>query len=65
MRRDLRDNERAFRFVHLSLPDAAGHEYGFMSPRYLRAVQQVDALVGSIVDAVRDDPSSSVAPRSS
>jgi hypothetical protein len=26
-----------------------------MSPRYLRAVQQVDALVGSIVDAVRDD----------
>lgn len=56
VRRDLRDNERAFRFVHLSLPDAAGHEYGFMSPRYLRAVQQVDALVGSIVDAVRDDP---------
>ncbi|WP_224747999.1 alkaline phosphatase family protein [Nocardioides cavernae] len=55
VRRDLRDNERAFRFVHLSLPDAAGHEYGFMSPRYLRAVQQVDALVGSIVDAVRDD----------
>ena len=55
VRRDLRDDERAFRFVHLSLPDAAGHEHGFMSPRYLRAVQQVDALVGSIVDAVRDD----------
>jgi predicted AlkP superfamily pyrophosphatase or phosphodiesterase len=55
VRRDLRDNERAFRFVHLSLPDAAGHEHGFMSPRYLRAVQQVDALVGSIVGAVRDD----------
>lgn len=56
VRRDLRDQERAFRFVHLSLPDSAGHEYGFMSPRYLRAVQQVDTLVGSIVDAVRDDP---------
>ncbi|MGF9754200.1 alkaline phosphatase family protein [Microvirga sp. 0TCS3.31] len=55
VRRDLRDNERAFRFVHLSLPDAVGHDHGFMSPRYLRAVQQVDALVGSIVDAVRDD----------
>lgn len=55
VRRDLRDTERAFRFVHLSLPDSAGHEHGFMSPRYLRAVQQVDALVGSIVDAVRDD----------
>ena len=56
VRRDLRDHERAFRFVHLSLPDSAGHEYGFMSPRYLRAVQQVDTLVGSIVDAVRSDP---------
>ncbi len=56
VRRDLRDHERAFRFVHLSLPDGAGHEHGFMSPRYLRAVQQVDTLVGSIVDAVRNDP---------
>jgi len=56
VRRDLRDEDRAFRFVHLSLPDAVGHEYGFMSPRYLRAVQQVDTLVGSIVDAVRSDP---------
>lgn len=55
VRRDLRDRERAFRFVHLSLPDAVAHDYGFMSPRYLRAVQQVDRLVGVIVDAVRSD----------
>ena len=56
VRRDLRDHERAFRFVHLSLPDAVGHDHGFMSPRYLRAVEQVDRLVGVIVDAVRNDP---------
>jgi len=55
VRRDLRDHERAFRFVHLSLPDAVGHDHGFMSPRYLRAVEQVDRLVGAIVDAVRSD----------
>ena len=29
---------RAFRFLHLSLPDAAGHDRGFMSPAYLDAV---------------------------
>jgi hypothetical protein len=55
VRRDLRDHERAFRFVHFSLPDAVGHDHGFMSPRYLRAVEQVDRLVGIVVDAVRTD----------
>ena len=39
----------------LSLPDAGGHDHGFMSPRYLRAVEQADRLVGVIVDAVRTD----------
>ncbi|MBC2933144.1 alkaline phosphatase family protein [Nocardioides sp. zg-1228] len=56
VRRDLRDHERAFRFVHLSLPDSAGHDHGFMSSRYLRAVEKVDGLLGVIVGAVRSDP---------
>lgn len=56
VRRDVRDHDRAFRFVHLSLPDAVGHDRGFMSRPYLRAVRQVDALVGVIVDAVTADP---------
>lgn len=56
VKRDLRDAEREFRFVHLSLPDNVGHERGFMSRAYLGAVRQVDGLVGQIVDAVEDDP---------
>ncbi len=56
VRRDIVDHTRAFRFVHLSLPDAVGHDKGFMSKAYLRAVQRVDALVGEIVGAVRSDP---------
>ena len=56
VRRDIVDHTRAFRFVHLSLPDAVGHDKGFMSKPYLRAVQRVDALVGEIVGAVRSDP---------
>ena len=56
VRRDIVDHTRAFRFVHLSLPDAVGHEKGFMSKPYLRAVERVDALVGEIVGAVRVRP---------
>lgn len=55
VRRDLLDEDRAFRFVHLSLPDAVGHERGFMSRAYLRAVEQVDVLVGQMVDTVTSD----------
>ena len=54
--RDLLGSEREFRFLHLSLPDNVGHERGFMSKPYLRAVRQVDALVGSVLDTVDSDP---------
>ncbi|WP_322919803.1 alkaline phosphatase family protein [Nocardioides renjunii] len=56
VQRDLRTTERDFRFVHLSLPDSVGHDAGFMSKPYLRAVKRVDALVGGIVGAVTSDP---------
>jgi Arc/MetJ family transcription regulator len=56
VRRDIVDRDRTFRFVHLSLPDAVGHDRGFMSKAYLRAVERVDALVGEIVGAVESDP---------
>ncbi len=56
VRRDLRDHDRELRFVHFSLPDNVGHEKGFMSRPYLRAVKQVDALLGGIVSAVESDP---------
>lgn len=54
--RDLLRNDRELRFLHLSLPDNVGHERGFMSPAYLRAVRQVDALVGTVLDTVDSDP---------
>src|SRR5918993_4717950 len=56
VRRDLRDKVRAFRFVHLSLPDSAGHDHGFMSRPHLPAVVPGDSLVGVLVAAVRSDP---------
>ncbi len=56
VRRDLRDNTRAFRLVHLSLPDSVGHDRGFMSRAYLKAVERADDLIGVLVGAVRSDP---------
>ncbi|WP_210648840.1 alkaline phosphatase family protein [Nocardioides sp. SYSU D00065] len=50
------DEDRDFRFLHLSLPDNAGHAHGWMSRPYLRAVRQADALVGRVVGAVGSDP---------
>lgn len=47
---------RAYRFVHLSAPDDAGHEHGFMSPEYLRAVRKTDRRLGRLVAAVDADP---------
>lgn len=56
VRADLADRDRAFRFVHLSAPDVAGHADGFMSPAYLDAVAATDRRLGRILDAVEDDP---------
>lgn len=53
---DLLRTRRAFRFVHLSAPDVAGHEHGFMSEEYLAAVRHVDRLLGRLVDTVAETP---------
>jgi arylsulfatase A-like enzyme len=39
-------------FVHLPGPDAAGHEYGWMSSTYLGTVAHSDEAVGRVLDAV-------------
>ncbi len=50
------DEDRDFRFLHLSLPDNAGHDHGWMSRPYLRAVRRSDALIGKVVRSVNADP---------
>ena len=55
-RRDLASKDRPFTFLHVSLPDRTGHESGGMSPAYLDAVATTDRQLGTIVDAIADDP---------
>jgi len=54
--RTVRDIERYmeterphFLFVHLGDPDHAGHDAGWMSPKYGSAVERVDASLGRII----------------
>lgn len=54
--RDLGTRQRSFTFVHLSLPDLAGHRYGGMSAHYLTAVRQTDAQLGVLLRAIDTHP---------
>jgi hypothetical protein len=51
-RRDLRTTWRALTFLHISLPDVAGHHYGWLSPEYMEAVRESDYLVGQVLATI-------------
>ena len=53
---ELKDKPRTFTFLHLSLPDAAGHAHGFDSPQYRKAVQQADKRIGRLLDTIAARP---------
>lgn len=53
--RSLHDKPAALSYLHVPLPDKAGHAHGFMSKPYLDAVAASGKLVARILDAVRGD----------
>ena len=53
---DLATSPQTFTFLHISLPDAAGHRHGFMGPAYLRAVAATDRLLGTVLGTVTASP---------
>lgn len=52
----LRNRPDQLSFLHLALPDAAGHRYGWMSPAYLDSVRQTDALLGRVLRTIAARP---------
>ncbi|UMG91651.1 alkaline phosphatase family protein [Nocardioides sp. TF02-7] len=54
-RRDLLRRDRSFTFVHLGLLDETGHEHGWLSRPYLRAVTRMDRLLGSLLRGAGSD----------
>lgn len=53
---DLVSTDRPFTFLHVSLPDRFGHEYGGMSAQYLGAVRRTDRQLGTLLQAIDADP---------
>lgn len=56
VRADLVEHRRALTFLHLSLPDDAGHRYGFTSAKYLDAAERVDRLLGKVITTIEARP---------
>lgn len=54
---DLKSSPRTFTFLHISLPDVAGHRDGFMSKKYVAAVKETDRLLGTVLNTVAAKPS--------
>lgn len=54
--RALTDGRTDLVFLHLTAPDRAGHDEGWMEPEYLAAVREVDADIGDILGTVEDHP---------
>ncbi len=53
---ELLTSPRTFAFLHLGAPDRAGHAYGGMSPQYLQAVRDTDALLGKVLRTIDSSP---------
>jgi len=53
---DLTTQRRRFTFLHLALPDVAGHASGWLSPAYRDAVAETDRLIGEVLDTVDSTP---------
>jgi predicted AlkP superfamily pyrophosphatase or phosphodiesterase len=50
----VKDRRPTFTFVHLDHVDHAGHQHGWGSPEYLRAVEHADRLIGKMREALAD-----------
>lgn len=52
----LRSNPGQFTFLHISLPDDAGHRHDFTGTHYLAAVKQADRLLGTVLATIAARP---------
>jgi predicted AlkP superfamily pyrophosphatase or phosphodiesterase len=48
----IREKKPTFLFVHFDDVDHAGHGFGWKSPQYMQAVEEVDGLIGSLLGAL-------------
>lgn len=42
-------------FIHIATPDNRGHKYGWMSGEYLKVLRDEDAILGNIIQTLKDN----------
>jgi len=50
----IKEKKPTFLFIHFDDVDHAGHKFGWKSPEYFQAVEEVDALIGKVDGALSD-----------
>ena len=50
----IQEMKPAFIFIHFDDVDHAGHKFGWKSPEYFEAVEQIDGLIGNLLAALTD-----------
>jgi len=48
----LLERPTSFTFIYLGCTDATGHKYGWMTNKYLESIQNADAAVGKVLEAI-------------
>ena len=48
----IKERKPTFLFIHFDDVDHAGHHFGWKSPEYFDAVEQIDGLIGQVIEAV-------------
>lgn len=50
----IRQRKPTFLFIHFDDVDHAGHESGWKSPAYFKSIQEVDALIGKVLETLEE-----------
>lgn len=50
----LKSHQNPINFIHYPEPDRSGHENGWMSDKYLKALKKVDAEINKLIGAIKE-----------
>ena len=51
----IKNEKPIFTFIHLGEPDGIGHNIGHDTPRYYKAIEEIDAQVGRFIDSLEKE----------
>ncbi|TVQ06325.1 MAG: hypothetical protein EA359_01260, partial [Balneolaceae bacterium] len=49
------ENKPALTFLYIGNPDEVGHEFKWESPEFVKSLEDVDAIIGDLMDALKEE----------